>query len=45
MKPLTQDGGYGNVLLGQGYRTLRGAVMDNVWSDGGMTVRSRKQND
>jgi hypothetical protein len=28
MKPLTYDRGYDNVLLGQGYRTPRGAVMD-----------------
>jgi hypothetical protein len=28
MKPLTQDPGYDNVLLMQGYRTPRGAVTD-----------------
>jgi hypothetical protein len=28
MKPLTYDRGYDNVLLGQGYRTPRGAVID-----------------
>jgi hypothetical protein len=28
MKPLTLDRGYDNVLLGQGYRTPRGAVID-----------------
>jgi hypothetical protein len=28
MKRLTYDRGYDNVLLGQGYRTPRGAVID-----------------
>jgi hypothetical protein len=28
MKPLTEDRGYDNVLLGQGYRTPREAVID-----------------
>jgi hypothetical protein len=28
MKPLTEDRGCDNVLLGQGYRTPRGAVID-----------------
>jgi hypothetical protein len=28
MKPLTEDRGYDNVLLGQDYRTPRGAVID-----------------
>jgi hypothetical protein len=28
MRPLTVDGGYDNVLLGQDYRTAHGAVID-----------------
>jgi hypothetical protein len=28
MKPLTEDRGYNNMLLGQGYRTRHGAVIN-----------------
>jgi hypothetical protein len=41
----THDRGYDNVLLGQGYRIPRGAVIDeNGWSNDGMVIERGKPN-
>jgi hypothetical protein len=39
---LTWDRKYDNVLLGQGYHTLHGAVIRLVWSNGGMVICREK---
>jgi hypothetical protein len=44
MKPLTYDRGYDNVLLAQGYRTPRGAVIDEYGAGGIMISRGKLKN-
>jgi hypothetical protein len=44
MKPLTEDQVYDNMLLGQGYHTPHGAVIDRYWGNGGMMISRGKLN-